>query len=202
MHISQPFRFSQDISEDLSFYTEAFSVFRMPVHGSMKAVIKNISVANHLTAAGEVVSTPVSLAIIRTDELESMIQAWDALGLTIEAGAGDVFSPLLPGFLPPDSPVMIGEPSMIVVREALSESYPIASALGLIRPKTFVTTVSAQSSITMSSEIMDTTAGEFLYLIPYLDGLKTQPIVSAGRIVFDLLYLGDDGSIFYGDGGR
>lgn len=203
MHISQPFRFTQDQSLDLSAYTESFSAFRVRVHPSMTLAVKNISVANHLTAAGEVVSTPVNLAVILGDRLEDMVASWvNDLALDVETGIGDTTAPIAPGWTPPDSTVLIGEPHMVVVREAPVAAWPVASACGLVLAHDRLAVISAQSTITIPSEILGNYNAEYLYLIPFLDSLKSQPIVTAGRMVFDLLYITEDGAILYGEGGR
>lgn len=199
MHISQPFRFSQDQSSDLSLYTESFSIFRMPVHASMLLAIKNIAVSNHITAAGGVFATPVSLAIIRADDLDNIIKTWSQIGVDIRVGIDQNVQPIDDRWMPPDSPIVITEPQIVVIYENPAPLWNNVSALSLIQASHLVTTVSAQSTVNIPSEVLDSDRAQQLYLIPYVDGLRSQPIVAAGRITFDLLYLGADGTVFYGD---
>lgn len=200
MHISIPFQFTQDQSEDLSFYTESFSIWGLELAEAELVIVKYLSVANHITASGEIVSTPVNLALVAGDDIEAHIKNLAAIGFTVETGIGSDTAAITEQWSPPNSRINAGEPHIVAVREAPSASWPIASARSLVEgmDRSLLTSVSAQSTTIIPSEIIEQIRSPRIYVIPYIDSFKSQPIVAAGRLTFDIVLQQKDGTFLYG----
>lgn len=200
MHISIPFQFTQDQSEDLSFFTEAFSIWGLELVKAERVIVKYLSIANHITASGEIVSTPVNLALVLSDDIEDHIKNLAADGLTVEAGRGSDMSPIDANWSPPKSKIIAGEPHIVAVREAPTAVWPAASARSLIEgmDRSLITSISAQSTTIIPSEMIEQLRSSRLYVIPYIDSLKSQPIVAAGRLTFDIVFQSADGTFLFG----